>query len=79
MEEKINIVYFSGTGGTERAAKCFEAAFTKAGVSVSLFRLKDVSENYDFGKASFLLLYPVYALNAPKKVHEWIKSLDRVN
>lgn len=44
-----------------------------------MFCLKDVPENYDFEKAFLLLLYPVYALNAPKKVHEWIKSLDRVS
>ena len=72
MDKRINIVYFSGTGGTERAAKCFEAAFNKAGFSVTLFRLKEVPENYDFEKAFLLLLFPVYALNAPKKVHEWM-------
>jgi len=79
MEMRINIVYFSGTGGTERAAQCFEAEYLRAGFSVNLFRLKDVPEYYDFEKASLLLLYPVYALNAPKKVHEWINRIDRVS
>ena len=79
MDKRINIVYFSGTGGTERAAKCFEASFNKAGFLVTLFRLKEVPKNYDFEKAFLLLLYPVYALNAPKMVHEWIKNLDRAS
>ncbi len=79
MEKSINIVYFSGTGGTERAAKCFESSLKEAGLSVTLFRIKEVPEDYTFEKASLLLLYPVYALNAPQKVHEWIKSLDRVS
>lgn len=79
MEKSINIVYFSGTGGTERAAKRFETSFKEAGFSVSLFRMKETPEYFDFEKASLLLLYPVYALNAPQKVHEWIKSLDRVS
>ncbi|PKM72925.1 MAG: hypothetical protein CVU91_07840 [Firmicutes bacterium HGW-Firmicutes-16] len=77
--DSINIVYFSGTGGTEKAAKGFESSFKEAGFSVALFRMKEIPEDYAFEKASLLLLYPVYALNAPQKVHEWIKCLDRVS
>ena len=76
MNKSINIVYFSGTGGTERAAKCFELEFKQAGYDVKLLRIKDAFANFDCENSTLLLLYSVYALNAPQKVHEWIKSLD---
>lgn len=75
MKKSINIVYFSGTGGTQRAAKCFESEFKQLGYDVELLRLKDAFEHFDCENASLLLLYSVYALNASQKVHEWVKSL----
>lgn len=76
MNKSINIVYFSGTGGTERAAKCFEWEFKQAGYDVKLLHIKDAFKNFDCENSTLLLLYSVYALNAPQKVHEWIESLD---
>ena len=79
MDKRINIVYFSGTGGTERAAKCFKSEFDQLGYSVTLLRMKDAFKNYGCGNSNLLLLYPVYAMNAPKIVHEWVESLDSAN
>lgn len=78
MEKRINIVYFSGTGGTERAAKCFESEFNQLGYSVTLLRIKDAFDSFDWENSSLLLLYSVYALNASEKVHEWVESLHTV-
>ena len=76
MEKQINIVYFSGTGGTERAAKCFEAAFKKAGYTVGLFRLQAESHFGYSENVPLMLLYPVYAMNAPALVYKWISSIS---
>jgi len=78
MDKRINIIYFSGTGGTERAAKCFESEFKQAGYDVNLLRIKDAFEYLDCENSTLLLLYSVYALNAPQKVHEWVESLPSV-
>jgi len=78
MVNRINIVYFSGTGGTKRAAKCFASEFTQAGYDVKLLRTKDAFEHFDCENSLLLLLYSVYALNAPQKVHEWVENLQRV-
>lgn len=77
MEKRINIVYFSGTGGTERAAKCFESEFNQLGFNVKLLCMKAAFKNFDSENSILLLLYPVYAMNAPKIVHEWVESLDK--
>ncbi len=79
MEKKINIVYFTGTGGTERAAKCFESEFKEKGYEVGLLRLKG---NACFGyseKTPLLLLYPVYEMNAPANVYDWLNSMGTVD
>ncbi len=78
MGKRMSIIYFSGTGGTERAAKCFELEFKQAGYDVNLLRIKDAFEHFDCENSSILLLYSVYALNAPQKVHEWVESLQSV-
>ena len=78
MSKKINIVYFTGTGGTERAAKCFEAELSEKGYEVELMRLKgDAYFGYD-GKAPLMLLYPVYEMNAPAHVYGWLNSIGSV-
>ena len=74
----VNIVYFSGTGGTERAARCFKTAFEKIGREVSLSKVKDAPVSFGEQNGSLVLLYPVLAANAPRKVHEWIERLEIV-
>lgn len=69
----VQLVYFSGTGGTARIAGCFEKAFKAYNIDFINTELN--KDEYTKIKADFLvLLYPVYALNAPKPVDEWLSS-----
>jgi len=84
MLKRILLVYFSGTGGTKRVADTFETCFSKNDCDVikqSLdgFNLESLTEKYNnnFTKEIDLIfiLFPVYAMTAPKVVFEWIESL----
>lgn len=72
----MNIVYYSGTGGTERVAKAFEVSLIKVGYTVKLNRLVDKPSFSLEVNVPLLLLYPVHAFNAPELVYKWIDSLD---
>ncbi|NCB74576.1 MAG: hypothetical protein EOM51_07530 [Clostridia bacterium] len=78
MENNVDIVYFSGTGGTERAAKCFKTSFEKVGREVTLSKVKDAPISFGEEDGLILLLYPVLAANAPRLVHDWIERLESV-
>ncbi len=88
----VNIVYFSGTGGTARAAASFAEHFQTKGQMVSLTEIsehahvnsKNLKQREALERASepesgkeelLLLLFPVYALNAPLPVDRWIESI----
>ena len=79
MEKKINIVYFSGTGGTEKAAKCFETEFINTGYTVKLLRLQAGSYFGYSDNTPLMLLFPVYAMNAPGLVYDWLSSIATSN
>lgn len=79
MEKRIRIVYFSGTGGTERAAKCFMSTFEEKGHKVTLHKIKEAPTSFERDNVILLLLYPVLAANAPRKVHEWIENLESIS
>lgn len=79
----IGIVYFSGTGGTERAARAFADQAQAKGLSAELEALGRNTEQSGKKRAAgiptdhpdcLLLLFPVYAADAPPPVFEWIKS-----
>jgi ferredoxin len=83
MSQKILMVYFSGTGGTERIANAFESELIKRNrtvIKVNLDRSKVHQQNQsnqyngeipkDFDM--LLLIYPVYAFDVPPIVNEWI-------
>jgi ferredoxin/flavodoxin len=80
---KVLIVYFSGTGGTARAARAFENNLKIREIPLFIHSL-DLSE-FEKNKSGYpdivnsseliILLYAVYAMNAPLPVHEWIKYL----
>ncbi len=73
-----HIVYFSGTGGTERAAGHLERALSARGVGVTVTALG--KGPYPPVKADLLaVLFPVYAANAPQPVYEWIAAAPRGN
>ena len=68
-----NIVFFSGTGGTARVARCLRDAFMRQGVAVTFSEL--LNKPVQLQKADLLaVLYPVYAANAPQPIGEWIAA-----
>ncbi len=73
--KKIEIIYFSGTGGTKRAADAFVNEFIKQGISVHCHEVHAkkpyTAQDHDL----LLMLYPVYAMNAPRPVYEFIDKL----
>lgn len=100
----IRIAYFSGTGGTARAAACFAEAFQTRGTAVSLTEIRvnakagtsketcvsvetALSEETDISEETaipekeelLLLMFPVYAMNAPAPVDRWIENLTEVS
>jgi len=72
---KIRLVYYSGTGGTRIAAECFARQLRDLGQSVVLQRLKagepEATGDFDL----LLVLYAVYAFNAPEPVYDWINRI----
>jgi ferredoxin/flavodoxin len=72
------VVYFSGTGGTARAADAMEAALVSRGVNVNK---QEIHHNNVFTNGDedlLVLLYAVHALNAPEPVYRWLESLTPV-
>jgi Pyruvate/2-oxoacid:ferredoxin oxidoreductase delta subunit/flavodoxin len=77
----INITYFSGTGGTEKIAFLVKEHLLKNGKIVQIHSLnKKYIKN---GKISvercdlIILLYPVYAFDAPQIIYDWCKLLPK--
>jgi len=72
---KIRLVYYSGTGGTRIVADRFATQLRERGATVTIQRLMagepEATGEYDL----LLVLYAVYAFNAPEPVYEWIKNL----
>ena len=73
--KKIEIVYFSGTGGTRKAAHAFAFAFANRGISVGCNEIHAKRPYRPQEHDMLLLLYPVYAMNAPRPVYEFIDRL----
>jgi ferredoxin len=81
--KNINITYFSGTGGTEKIAFLAKEYLLKNGKTVEIHSL---NKNYITNtKVSLekidliILLYPVYAFDAPQIVYDWLKILPNGN
>ena len=71
--QRVHIVYFSGTGGTARFAKHFAEAFAKQDVATVVTALTHKPAPMVVADA-IVLLYPVYAANAPQPIDEWIAT-----
>jgi ferredoxin/flavodoxin len=69
--QKVHLVYFSGTGGTKRVAGCMGQAFLHRGCTVTVTEL-NARPTGPVEADLTVLLYPVYACNAPVPVDEWI-------
>lgn len=82
--DTVQIVFFSGTGGTKRVADSFEKELIKRDKKVEVKSLgagDSVRSNHSSTNSSledislYILLYPVYAFDAPKPIYNWIESL----
>lgn len=74
----IRIAYFSGTGGTAKAAETLSAAFVDRGKESELQEIRrgGVTQNSD--EELLVLLFPVHAANPPLPVYEWLDRLEPV-
>lgn len=72
--KSVNLVYFTGTGGTARVADAFERSFMNRSITVQRTALKGVTDPV-IGGDMLVLLFPVYAFNAPKPIGEWLKKI----
>lgn len=72
----LRIDYYTGTGGTEMAAKQIATKLTTKGCSVEVNRIvRDkfiASDGFDY----YVLLFAVHSFNAPQPVFEWVQKLD---
>ncbi len=73
MFQTLQIVFFSGTGGTARVAARLAEAFTRRGIAVQRCALR-AKPCAPFTAEALALLYPVYAANAPQPIGEWIAA-----
>jgi ferredoxin len=73
--EKVRIVYYTGTGGTAMAANCLADLLRKANSDVTMQRLMagEPEEIGDFDR--LVVMFPVYAFNAPEPVLSWVDGL----
>ncbi|WP_373485283.1 EFR1 family ferrodoxin [Acetobacterium malicum] len=75
--KSANLVYFTGTGGTARVADAFERSFKDRSITVQRTELKGGKIPVVFGDV-LVLLFPVYAFNAPKPIVEWLEKIPPV-
>lgn len=73
--KKVEIVYFSGTGSTKKVAGQFADSFMKENVEISNYEINSRNRYVPQKSDMLLLIYPVYACNAPKPIYEFIKTL----
>lgn len=75
----VQLTYFSGTGGTRRVAEAFERELLKRELAVSMNDLTShdgqESQTEERDTALYILIFPVYAFDAPMPVIHWIRDL----
>ena len=75
ISKGLSVVYFSGTGGTKRIANGLIDRLKSLNINTIIHEL-DVKNKLDIKSEDFLLiLYPVYAFNAPKPIYNFITTL----
>lgn len=77
--ELVRIAYFSGTGGTAKAAETFAAEFASRGIKTDIQRIKAGYSIPNGGEDILLLLFAVHAANAPLPVYSWLEQMKPVN
>jgi len=75
--DKIHIVYFSGTGGTALAAKTLHDEFIARGVDARASEIFQNDMPHLQANEMLILMYPVYAADAPSPIFKWIASLEK--
>jgi len=79
MEKSVLIAYFSGTGSTKFVAESIEQVYSKNSINTLLYSIdSNQIMNMDNVEA-LILLYPVYAFNAPLPITEWIDTLPKAS
>jgi ferredoxin/flavodoxin len=78
-KKSVKIVYFTGTGGTQRVARGFQRAFMEAGFNASLQRISAGPFKGEISHDLLILTYAVHAFNAPEAVYKWIDCTARVH
>jgi len=69
----VNLVYFTGTGGTARVADAFEQAFLNRSINVHRTELNGKNQPVDICDL-LMVIFPVYVFNAPKSIDEWVEQ-----
>ena len=83
---RVQVVFFSGTGGTKRVAESFEKELLKRNLEVEVKNLGDPYQNNAPSESEqnkidptktdlYILVFPVYAFDAPRLIYHWIESL----
>jgi len=73
--KSVTVAYFTGTGGTRKAAMYFAESCRNRGLSVEVIQIRAGSKVP--AKADMLVLfYAVYAFSSPGPVYPWIASLS---
>ena len=75
---QVLLAYFTGTGGTARAADALETAFAERGLAVSKQQIKRNKAISNGNESLLVLLFAVHALNAPLPVYKWLEALTPV-
>ena len=73
------IAYFTGTGGTEKAADALAGAFLQRGLTVDKQQIKRNKAIPNGDESLMVLLFAVHAANAPKPVHDWLEAFTPVD
>ncbi|HWT73382.1 MAG TPA: EFR1 family ferrodoxin [Mobilitalea sp.] len=75
IPKKVEIIYFSGTGSTRKVAEQFTASFTEKNIEAANHELNH-RDSYTLKKTDMLvIIYPVYATNAPEPIYDFISKL----
>ena len=75
--QNVDIAYFSGTGGTKLAALSLSDSLKDRSINVNAIELNSKT-SADNGKADMIIiLFPVYAANAPQPIYDYIEKLPK--
>ena len=80
---RVGLIFFSGTGGTKRVTEAFEKELKGRGITVAVKNLgmsfqekKEAPEQPELKEMDInILIYPVYAMDAPRPIYDWIGSV----